>query len=927
MKKHIYLIIGVIAMVLTACQTIEEDSFDFGLTAIMEATSQTKTSMAPAEAGGYNVLWSESDKIAVYPDNDTRPSAFRLTGGAGTTKATFVGEVYGDNYTAFYPQSMLLSREGKILNINLPEEQTYNPGTFATDAYPMAAFSKSNVLQFKNLCSVMRVSLKGTAMVTKLVFKTRDPLKKVSGAASVDLSNPDAPVLTMDADASNTVTLNVVGGVQLSETEVSDFYLILPPQVYTDGFTVQIYTGDSYYSKTYNNEFTMLRSKMHKASPVTYNGPSHANKWLTFTSESTSAILLENVSDNEPVLYYSYDTENWEQWDYSALSFTIDDPLYLCGDNPDGFSHSSDKFSYFAVPSGAVQYGDFFVEGDIMSLINKEDDILEIPSEYCFANLFNGCDYLLEAPDLPATGLKKYCYYNMFGGCSYMEEAPQLPATTMAEGCYSSMFTGCESLSDAPVLLATTLADFCYSGMFYGCSSLDGVQETLPAMIMKDGCYADMFASCSSLELPPALPATTLAPKCYSGMFAGCPLLSYTPALSATTLDEYCYNMMFQDCMSIESAPDLPATTLVEGCYMNMFSGCTSLAQIKCLATDVSATDCTTGWMNNVPMGGTFTKDKDMHGWKGGQDGMPYEWFVENSDGSVFAVHYMAFIALPTQSASDYLLTLDNYGGNAPIVYYSNDAQNWKLWGYGGIPVPADDALFICGDNPDGFSKECSSNTWSNNGVFSSFNKTGEGDDILFNVYGDVMSLISKDVEVDAIPCDYCFCRLFKETPGLTIAPGISATTLTKKCYMQMFFGDTTLVAPPEGLPAMAMKDSCYFQMFAGCNKITYAPELPATTLADACYFGMFDSCSELVDAPDLPAPTLVAECYYQMFRNCNNLHYLTCLATDISAPDCTSDWLDGAPSDGVFTKASDMSSWTSGASGIPAGWTVLNAD
>ena len=170
MKKNYYLIFGVIAMALAACQTIEEDSFDFGLTAVMEATSQTKTSMSPAEAGGYNVLWSDTDKIAVYPDSETKPSTFTLTGGAGTSKATFRGVVYGDTYTAFYPENMLVSRNGKILKINLPEEQTYIPGTFATEAYPMAAFSRSKMLQFRNLCSVMRVSLKGVAKVDKLVF-------------------------------------------------------------------------------------------------------------------------------------------------------------------------------------------------------------------------------------------------------------------------------------------------------------------------------------------------------------------------------------------------------------------------------------------------------------------------------------------------------------------------------------------------------------------------------------------------------------------------------------------------------------------------------------------------------------------------------------------------------------------------------------
>ena len=1055
MKKNYYLIFGVIAMALTACQTIEEDSFDFGLTAVMEATSQTKTSMSPAEAGGYNVLWSDTDKIAVYPDSETKPSTFTLTGGAGTSKATFRGDVYGDTYTAFYPENMLVSRNGKILKINLPEEQTYIPGTFATEAYPMAAFSRSKMLQFRNLCSVMRVSLKGVAKVDKLVFMPLDPSEKVSGAATVDLSNPDAPVLTMDAGASNSVTLNVDGGVQLSETEATDFYLILPPQIYADGFVVQIYTGDRFYAKRYRKDFAMERSKMHKASLVTYNGPSQANKWLTFTTRGVSSITMDNINGNEPTLYYSYDTENWEQWDYSALAFSVDSPLYLCGDNPDGFSHSQDTYSKFTVPVGAVTGDNFSVRGDIMSLINKEDDVLVIPSEYCFTNLFYDCDNLTSGPDLSATELKAYCYANMFAGCDNLATAPSLPASTLAEGCYSSMFSEC-SLTEAPLLAATTLADFCYEGMFYGCSSLQYVQESLPAMTLEDGCYADMFASCVSLEYTPMLPATSLAPKCYSAMFYGCSSLTATSTLPATSLEEYCYQLMFKDCVSLESAPELPATTLAEGCYMFMFSGCAGLYRVECYATDVSATDCTTGWMEDVPQDGTFIKDKDMRDWEGGANGMPYEWFVENSDQSVFAVNYLIFFADPTQASDDCRLSLDNYGGNAPIVYYSYDATNWKLWDYSDAQFSGNDVLYICGDNPDGFSKSCSEIGNSDDGVFSSFNKSEEGYNTPFHVTGDIMSLISKDEEVTTIPCDYCFCRLFKGTPSLLDAPTLSATTLTKHCYDRMFSQATDLTSPPERLPATMLKDSCYFAMFEGCSQITYAPELLATTLADgcyhsmfsgcyalqeapelpattlakacyqsmfngcgsltdapelpatelaeACYFKMFSGCGELVNAtelsamtlapkcywqmfynckklqaapdlpattlaqdcytsmfsrcenlsvapevlpattlvkncynemfygcknlevaPELPATTLTPGCYYSMFNGCSKLHNIKCLATNIDADNCVTNWVQGVASSGCFVKAPAMASWTTGVSGIPADWIVMN--
>ena len=61
------------------------------------------------------------------------------------------------------------------------------------------------------------------------------------------------------------------------------------------------------------------------------------------------------------------------------------------------------------------------------------------------------------------------------------------------------------------------------------------------------------------------------------------------------------------------------------------------------------------------------------------------------------------------------------------------------------------------------------------------------------------------------------------------------------------------------------------------------------------------------------------------MFYGCTSLRSIKCLATNISASDCTADWLSGVSATGTFTKASSMESWTEGASGIPTGWTVEN--
>ncbi len=169
-------------------------------------------------------------------------------------------------------------------------------------------------------------------------------------------------------------------------------------------------------------------------------------------------------------------------------------------------------------------------------------------------------------------------------------------------------------------------------------------------------------------------------------------------------------------------------------------------------------------------------------------------------------------------------------------------------------------------------------------------------------VYGNVMSLVDEaDFATNTtLPATYTFNRLFH-----------SNTTLTDASYLV--------------LPATTLVNYSYGRMFEGCTSLTTAPVLPATTLAERCYNKMFLGCTSLTKAPILPAETLAKGCYNSMFLDCTNLNSVTCLATKINASSCTTDWLSGVAATGTFTKAASMTSWSSGASGIPSGWTVAD--
>lgn len=182
-----------------------------------------------------------------------------------------------------------------------------------------------------------------------------------------------------------------------------------------------------------------------------------------------------------------------------------------------------------------------------------------------------------------------------------------------------------------------------------------------------------------------------------------------------------------------------------------------------------------------------------------------------------------------------------------------------------------------------------------------------------FEVEGNIMSLLFGDNfvgQTDLTGYNNVFTNMFNVSKTIKTYSLISAenlvlpaTTLSSDCYCGVFFGCAALVTPPKILPATTLPSHYRY----------------------GCYGNMFNGCASLTTAPVLPATTLASNCYQQMFKGCTSLSAITCLATDISASNCTTNWVNGVAASGTFTKDANMTSWTTGASGIPSGWTVVD--
>lgn len=302
-------------------------------------------------------------------------------------------------------------------------------------------------------------------------------------------------------------------------------------------------------------------------------------------------------------------------------------------------TYSSNKNSHIGVANGFA-----YVYGNAMSLVqNGATD---------FANLTE------------MQGANTFC--NLFRSTTLMDIHPTkdliLPAENVTSSAYSNMFNGCTGLTRGPQIMATTIGSSgCYY-MFYQCTNLASMPDLHATTLDNNACYF-MFYQCSSLVAAPAIPATTVGAQSCMFMFYGCTALTTAPEiLPATTLANNCYMQMFAGCSQLAASPVLPAAQLAEGSYKQMFAYCSNLQKIECYATDITATNCTQNWVQNIlNYSGIFVKQSGFNGWTVDSfDGIPYSWTVENATLN------------PTVKVDKAWYQLNSYNLTATVVYRSD---------------------------------------------------------------------------------------------------------------------------------------------------------------------------------------------------------------------------------------------------------------
>lgn len=157
----------------------------------------------------------------------------------------------------------------------------------------------------------------------------------------------------------------------------------------------------------------------------------------------------------------------------------------------------------------------------------------------------------------------------------------------------------------------------------------------------------------------------------------------------------------------------------------------------------------------------------------------------------------------------------------------------------------------------------------------------------------------------------------------------LPALTLYESSYNGMFRGATNLVYGPKLLPALNVPTDGYSSMFESCTSLVKAPEILATTVSGNtalnrmfCMNRNSKVTAAMTKGPVLRItnPSSYTNVYQQLFCGNSNLTEVTILTpgTGLSF----ANWLNNVSSTGIIKKLSETT-FTSGVSGLPSGWTT----
>lgn len=266
---------------------------------------ETKTYLDyDVSSGVYKVKWDESDIIGVLSIGADGVGNFEkcnIINGVGTTVAKFAGSNKGEEYIAAYGAWSFNPAEKSVYyKIYSNQYSRLDGKNVDAGLFPMYARSKDERLEFKNLASVLKISLKGDAFIQTIKVEANDETIPMSGDGDVVIGEDGLPSLVMrrDSTASSSITY-FDDGRRLSETAVTDFYIVLSPQNYKGGLTITINSRTGSMTKVIDSDVLMSRSEMRAIPAFRYEEQTKHEWALLSMDENNNYSLVTRLTDTD----------------------------------------------------------------------------------------------------------------------------------------------------------------------------------------------------------------------------------------------------------------------------------------------------------------------------------------------------------------------------------------------------------------------------------------------------------------------------------------------------------------------------------------------------------------------------------------------------------------------------------------------------
>ena len=303
--KHNVLFLGIATAMLASC-TIQED---LRAPAARDDVKFYASFEQPAEAGtkvfvneNLYLRWNANDLVSIFNKN-TYNQQYRFLGENGANagefakveSAEFVTGNAIDHVVSVYPYSSGTTiSESEEIQFTFPEEQFYRSGSFGIDANPMVSVSVDNVLQFKNVGGYLTFSLYGDGAVNSITLQGNKN-EKISGMATIEMPVDGVPSVKMHYNSSPNISLvltfrNPVALIPQEDSPL-EFWFVLPPTKFSQGFTVTVNTDKGTFKKSTNKEITIERNRISRMAPMKIEASTAPE--LVFEDPAVEALCLE----------------------------------------------------------------------------------------------------------------------------------------------------------------------------------------------------------------------------------------------------------------------------------------------------------------------------------------------------------------------------------------------------------------------------------------------------------------------------------------------------------------------------------------------------------------------------------------------------------------------------------------------------------